>query len=65
MGDRGRWRCRAELQVRAGEIVGVAGVSGNGQRELMEALVGQRPRAGGRVRSTASLPRHARAETAA
>jgi hypothetical protein len=30
--------------VRPGEIVGVAGVSGNGQRELVEALVGQRPR---------------------
>jgi len=27
----------------------VAGVSGNGQRELMEALVGQRERAGGGV----------------
>ena len=30
------------LAVRPGEIVGVAGVSGNGQRELVEALVGQR-----------------------
>ena len=30
------------LHVRAGEIVGVAGVSGNGQRELMQSLTGQR-----------------------
>jgi simple sugar transport system ATP-binding protein len=30
------------LSVKPGEIVGVAGVSGNGQRELVEALVGQR-----------------------
>ncbi|MBV9191329.1 MAG: ABC transporter ATP-binding protein [Betaproteobacteria bacterium] len=30
------------LAVRPGEIVGVAGVSGNGQRELVQALVGQR-----------------------
>ncbi len=30
------------LQVKAGEIVGVAGVSGNGQRELAEAIVGLR-----------------------
>ena len=30
------------LCVQAGEIVGVAGVSGNGQRELVEVLAGQR-----------------------
>ncbi len=42
-GDRGETAVRAlNLELRAGEIVGVAGVSGNGQRELMEALVGQR-----------------------
>ena len=31
------------LTVRAGEIVGIAGVSGNGQNELMAALSGERP----------------------
>ena len=31
-----------DLQVHAGEIVGIAGVSGNGQSELVEALSGQR-----------------------
>jgi len=35
------------LAVRPGEIVGVAGVSGNGQRELMAALTGTLPVAGG------------------
>ncbi|HWH81618.1 MAG TPA: ABC transporter ATP-binding protein, partial [Burkholderiaceae bacterium] len=33
------------LEVRAGEIVGIAGVSGNGQQELMAALSGEDPRA--------------------
>lgn len=33
------------LQVRAGEVVGIAGVSGNGQRELMAALSGEDVRA--------------------
>ena len=31
-----------DLQIKSGEIVGIAGVSGNGQRELVEVLSGQR-----------------------
>ena len=37
------------LEVRAGEIVGVAGVEGNGQRELVEAICGMRPRISGEI----------------
>ena len=38
------------LEVRAGEIVGVAGVEGNGQRELVEALAGMRKVVSGSMR---------------
>jgi len=37
------------FEVRSGEIFGVAGVQGNGQRELVEALSGLRPPVGGHV----------------
>ena len=50
MGDRGTLAVQdISFAVKAGEILGVAGVSGNGQRELVEALVGQRVRRSGRV----------------
>jgi ABC-type uncharacterized transport system ATPase subunit len=38
-----------DLTVRAGEIVGIAGISGNGQKEFLEVLAGQRLREGGEV----------------
>ena len=37
------------LNVSAGEVVGIAGVSGNGQVELMELLTGQRSRQAGSI----------------
>ncbi|MEK3882255.1 ABC transporter ATP-binding protein [Paenibacillus sp. PL2-23] len=37
------------FSVRQGEIVGVAGVAGNGQKELAEAIAGMRSWAGGRM----------------
>jgi ABC-type uncharacterized transport system ATPase subunit len=39
----------ASLQVRQGEILGIAGVNGNGQSELVEAITGLRPAEGGSV----------------
>ena len=44
------WVDDLSFQVRAGEILTVAGVQGNGQTELCEALMGLRPTAAGRVR---------------
>ena len=50
LGDRGTLALRGvSFAVQGGEILGVAGVSGNGQRELVEALVGQRARLSGQV----------------
>ncbi|MCK6577451.1 MAG: ABC transporter ATP-binding protein [Anaerolineae bacterium] len=37
------------LEVRAGEIVGIAGVQGNGQTELVEAITGLRPIVAGKI----------------
>ncbi len=38
------------FNVRSGEIVGIAGVAGNGQSELLEVLAGMRPATGGTIR---------------
>lgn len=38
-----------DLEVRSGEIVGIAGISGNGQKEFLEVLAGQRQRDHGEV----------------
>ena len=50
------------LDVHAGEIVGVAGVSGNGQRQLVEALIGQREPVAGEVQVEGQPYRATRAE---
>ena len=50
-GDRGNMALsKLNLTVRAGEIVGLAGVSGNGQRELAESLTGLRTIESGSVK---------------
>ena len=48
--DRGIEKVRGvSLQVRTGEIVGIAGVDGNGQTELVEAITGLHRRESGRI----------------
>jgi len=64
--DRGHAAVRdLALAVRAGEILGIAGVSGNGQRELVDALVGQRPLAAGTMEVSGLPYRATRAEMTA
>ena len=50
------------LQVRRREIVGIAGISGNGQRELLEVLAGQRDSEAGRIEVNGAAYRAQRAE---
>jgi simple sugar transport system ATP-binding protein len=51
LNDRGLPALRGvSFDIRHGEILGVAGVAGNGQRELAEVLTGLRKATGGRVR---------------
>ena len=50
-GDRGTDAvCGLSLEVRGGEVLGIAGVSGNGQRELAEAICGLRKSKSGQVK---------------
>ena len=53
-----------DLTVHSGEIVGIAGVSGNGQRELVEVLAGQRPASQGQVQINGEPYRATRSEMA-
>jgi simple sugar transport system ATP-binding protein len=54
--------CELTLHVKAHEIVGIAGVSGNGQRELVQVLAGQRAATGGEVHVHGDTYRATRAE---
>jgi simple sugar transport system ATP-binding protein len=61
--DRGTFRVDGlDLEVRSGEVLGVAGVEGNGQTELVEALTGLRRPASGSIllngKSLAGKPPH-------
>ena len=64
-------RSTGVVQVHAGEIVGIAGVEGNGQTELLEAIMGLRPTPAASCCSTArtsaelATPRPARARASA
>ena len=66
-GDRGEAALReVSFSIRAGEILAVAGVAGNGQRELAETITGMRSATGGELRvavpSACSCRRSARGD---
>ncbi len=52
-----------DLRVHAGEIVGIAGISGNGQKEVTEILAGQRPPLSGSIEVNGAAYGATRAET--
>lgn len=55
-GDRGEPAVRGvSFEIRAGEILGIGGVDGNGQSELAEALVGIRPGSSGTKTTPTSI----------
>jgi simple sugar transport system ATP-binding protein len=63
LGDRGTLAVvDTSFRVRSGEILAIAGVSGNGQKELVEVLAGQRDAAGGSVAIAGRAYRRTRAE---
>jgi general nucleoside transport system ATP-binding protein len=63
--DRGIEKVRGvSVQVKAGEILGIAGVDGNGQTELVEAITGLRPPQSGTISvADKHITRHAHART--
>jgi simple sugar transport system ATP-binding protein len=55
--DRGAIAVRnVSFELRAGEILGIAGVDGNGQRELADAITGVRTVKGGKIELTRNFP---------
>jgi len=53
MGDYGAFSVKGvKLQIRAGEVLGIAGVAGNGQLELVQAIIGLRKVKKGRITVT-------------
>jgi simple sugar transport system ATP-binding protein len=63
LGDRGTLAVvDTSFLVRKGEILAIAGVSGNGQKQLVEVLAGQREAAGGSVLVAGQPYRRTRAE---
>ena len=65
-GDRGKDAVQSvNLEVKSGEVLGIAGISGNGQRELAEAISGLRTPTSGKIEidgseTTFSNPRQVR-----
>jgi len=50
LGDHGAYAVKGiDLKVKAGEVVGIAGIAGNGQRELVQAIMGLRKVSKGKI----------------